>query len=109
MSNVISIHAKLDKQVEKLLAAVPIEILIKANNELNNRKSKMILNHQFTNSSMLASATYDTEEKLMTLEFNGGKTYTYEDVDINDYNGLISAKSAGGYFASMKKNLKVKK
>lgn len=68
----------------------------------------MILNHQFTNSSMLVSATYDTETKELTLEFNGGKTYTYEDVDVNIYNGLIGAKSAGGYFASVKKGLKLK-
>lgn len=58
---------------------------------------------------MLASATYDTEEKLMTLEFNGGKSYVYEDVEQGLYENLISAKSAGVYFASIKKNLKVKK
>lgn len=57
---------------------------------------------------MLASASYDTETKEMTLEFNNGKQYTYEDVDVNIYNGLISAKSAGGYFASVKKELKLK-
>lgn len=68
----------------------------------------MILNHQFEKSTMLASATYDTETKEMTLEFNGGKSYVYEDVDVNTYNGLIGAKSAGGYFASIKKGLKQK-
>lgn len=57
---------------------------------------------------MLASVSYDTETKEMTLEFNGGKNYTYEDVDQNTYNNLISVKSAGGYFASVKKELKLK-
>lgn len=68
----------------------------------------MILNHQFTNSSMLVSASYNTETKEMILEFSGGKSYIYEDVDLNTYNDLISAKSAGGFFASIKKGLKQK-
>lgn len=68
-----------------------------------------LLNHQFTNSSMLASATYDTATQELTVEFNNGRTYIYEDVSVNIYNGLIGAKSAGGYFNNIKSDLKVKK
>lgn len=58
---------------------------------------------------MLASATYDTEAKELTVEFNNGRSYVYENVDVDTYNALIGAKSAGGYFNSVKKDLKVKK
>jgi len=69
----------------------------------------MIMNFQFTNSSMLSSVSYDTEEKEMTVTFNNGRSYIYEDVDKNIYESLIAAKSAGAYFNSIKKDLKVKK
>lgn len=68
-----------------------------------------LYNHQFTNSSMLASASWDSNSKEMVIEFNNGRTYTYEDVDMDIYNNLIGAKSAGAYFNSIKKDLKVKK
>jgi len=64
--------------------------------------------HTFIGSSMLASCTYDTEEKELAVTFNGGKTYTYEDVDKSTYDSLISAKSAGSYFNSIKKELSQK-
>lgn len=57
---------------------------------------------------MLASASYDTEASEMTLEFNGGKQYTYIDVDRRTYEELIGAKSAGKYLNLIKKDLKVK-
>ena len=69
----------------------------------------MIATVQFTNSSMLSNVSYDTEEKEMTVTFNNGRSYIYEDVDRNIYESLISAKSAGAYFNSIKKDLKVKK
>lgn len=68
-----------------------------------------LYNHQFTNSSMLASASWDSNSKEMVIEFNNGRTYTYENVDMDIYNNLIDAKSAGAYFNSIKKDLKVKK
>lgn len=69
----------------------------------------MIMNFQFTNSSMLSNASYDTEEREMTVTFNNDRSYIYEDVDKSIYENLISAKSAGAYFNSIKKDLKVKK
>lgn len=57
---------------------------------------------------MLSSTIYDTETKELTVVFTNGRSYTYEDVDTNTYNSLIGAKSAGGYFNSIKKGLKIK-
>lgn len=69
----------------------------------------MIMNFQFVTSSMLSSVSYDTETNEMTVTFNNGRSYIYEDVDRIIYENLISAKSAGAYFNSIKKDLKVKK
>lgn len=69
----------------------------------------MIMNFQFVTSSMLSSVSYDTETNEMTVTFNNGRSYIYEDVDRIIYESLISAKSAGAYFNSIKKDLKVKK
>lgn len=64
--------------------------------------------HEFK-SAMLANAVYNTETKELTVTFANGKSYTYEDVDREIWNALIGAKSAGAYFNSIKKDLKVKK
>lgn len=69
----------------------------------------MILNFQFENSSMLSSVSYNINDNEMTVMFNSGRSYIYEDVDRAIYENLISAKSAGQYFNSIKKDLKVKK
>lgn len=69
----------------------------------------MFMNHQFENSSMLAGASYNTSTKELAVTFQNGKTYTYEDVDRVIWDCLIGAKSAGAYFNSIKKDLKVKK
>lgn len=68
----------------------------------------MIKNYEFENSSMLAGCSYDTETKELTVTFTNGKPYTYEDVDYSIYNNLIEAASAGKYFNSIKKDLKIK-
>ncbi len=67
------------------------------------------MNFQFVTSSMLSSVSYDTETNEMTVTFNNGRSYIYEDVDRMLYENLISATSAGAYFNSIKKDLKVKK
>lgn len=69
----------------------------------------MILNFQFVNSSMLSNVSYDTETNEMTVTFNNGRSYIYENVDRMQYENLIAARSAGAYFNSIKKDLKVKK
>ena len=68
----------------------------------------MIHSINFIQSSMLSSAAYDDENKEMTVTFTGGKTYTYEDVPKSIYDELVNAKSAGKYFNSIKKDLKIK-
>lgn len=68
----------------------------------------MIMNYQFPNSSMLSSASYDTETKELTITFHNGRSYTYEDFDKLSWELLTAAKSAGAYFNSIKKELKVK-
>jgi len=67
------------------------------------------MKHEFVfSSAMLNSAYYDDELKELTIIFSNGKPYVYEDVPIETYRELISAESAGRYFNSIKKDLKVK-
>jgi hypothetical protein len=68
----------------------------------------MILNYQFTNSSMLHACSYDTEEKELTVTFMNGRDYTYKDVEKNIYEELIGAASPGKYFSSIKAGLEQK-
>lgn len=63
--------------------------------------------HEFVSSSMLHSAVYNTETKELTVIFANGRSYNYEDVDKAIWDSLVSAKSAGAYFNSIKKDLKV--
>lgn len=63
---------------------------------------------QFINSAMLSSCGYDDETEEMLVTFSNGKEYIYEDVDPAIYRMLISTESAGRYFNSIKKDLKVK-
>ena len=64
-----------------------------------------MLNHEFTESTMLASCEYDPETKELMVEFKNGKKYYYADVDPAIYDDLITAKSAGKFFNSIKRDL----
>lgn len=68
----------------------------------------MLLKHNFTESSMLDSCEYDTDENELTVNFNNGRTYIYKDCPQSYYDGLIGAKSAGKYFNSIKQGLTIK-
>ena len=68
----------------------------------------MILQHQFTNSSMLHSASYDTQTKELSVTFVNGREYTYVDVEESTYDELIGSASAGRYFNLIKSGLTVK-
>lgn len=57
---------------------------------------------------MLNNASYDTNSSEMTVVFNGGKSYTYVNVDRRLFEELISAKSAGSFFNRCKKDLRIK-
>ena len=64
-----------------------------------------MLNHEFTESTMLASCEYDMENKELMVEFKNGKKYYYIDIDPVIYADLITAKSPGRYFNGIKKEL----
>ena len=68
----------------------------------------MTIDHQFANSSMLLMASYNSDTNELTVTFTNGKPYTYVDVPRSIWDELIIAKSAGAYFNSIKKGLKVK-
>jgi len=67
-----------------------------------------IYNHTFEKSSFLDNASYNSETMELTVGFQNGKSYAYKEVAYNTYTDLINAKSAGGYFASIKNNLVLK-
>ena len=49
-------------------------------------------------SSSLASVGYDTDNKILEIEFNHGGVYQYFDVPQDVYDELMSADSHGKYF-----------
>lgn len=55
-------------------------------------------------SSMLSSATYDSDNKTLDLVFNNGRSYTYESVPQEIADGLFAAPSAGRYYLNMIKD-----
>lgn len=67
-----------------------------------------ILHHDFKDSTMLASADYNTEEKELQISFIAGRQYTYTDVPKDIYDSLTNTQSAGKYFNSIKNGLTIK-
>ena len=51
-------------------------------------------------SSMINSVGYDTDERIMEVEFNSGEVYQYYDVPPEEYAGLMDAGSKGQYMHS---------
>ena len=66
------------------------------------------MKHEFKESSVLHSCSYDPTEKELTIVFHNGRAYTYVDVDKSDYEELTGEGSAGKKFAAMKGRLKLK-
>lgn len=52
------------------------------------------------NSTFLKEASYDTGSRTLTVIFNNGRTYSYQNVDQTIYQGLISADSSSRFFGS---------
>ncbi len=48
-------------------------------------------------SSNVASVGYDHASSTLEIEFSGGAIYQYFDVPPSTYEGLVSAKSPGGF------------
>ena len=63
---------------------------------------------EFPNSSMLASASYDSDTKELVVTFRNGKDYVYVDADKSIFDAMQSSGSVGKYFNSMKSQLKQK-
>ena len=49
-------------------------------------------------SSNIEGAHFDPETKTLTVKFLNGGTYSYGGVAQEHYDGLVGAKSPGGYF-----------
>lgn len=49
-------------------------------------------------SSMLAAVEYDTDSETLEVTFNNGRTYAYENVPQQEYEGLVNAPSPGRYY-----------
>ncbi|MBU7037634.1 MAG: KTSC domain-containing protein [Theionarchaea archaeon] len=49
-------------------------------------------------SSNLRSVGYDSESRILEVEFQGGGIYQYFDVPESTYDALMSAPSHGSYF-----------
>lgn len=64
--------------------------------------------HNFKDSAMLASASYDDASSELTVTFTNGKSYTYTDVPASTYDELVAAPSAGRFFNSIKNFLVLK-
>lgn len=56
------------------------------------------MRHDFTNSTSLRYAEYDSADKVLTICFSSGKEYKYADVPKDVYQELIEAQSAGKFF-----------
>jgi hypothetical protein len=52
------------------------------------------------NSTFLREATYNSSTRTLTVVFNNGRTYSYQNVDQSVYDGLISARSSSRFFGS---------
>lgn len=48
-------------------------------------------------SSSILKANYNEEEQELTITFASGKTYTYENVPVSEWEGLQQAESKGRY------------
>jgi hypothetical protein len=51
-------------------------------------------------STAISSASYDDETKTLEVSFTSGQTYTFQNVPVEIFEGLISAPSAGKYYHS---------
>jgi len=49
-------------------------------------------------SSVLASVGYDPDNATLELEFQSGRVYTYFNIPLSLYQGLLNAESKGKFF-----------
>lgn len=51
-------------------------------------------------SALIKTTTYDTQSNKLTVEFNNGKLYDYEDFSNESYQEFLAAESKGKHFLS---------
>ncbi len=56
-------------------------------------------------SSNVAQIGYDENERMVYVRFNNGMLYTYKEVPLIEYEGLINAPSIGSYINKNFKNV----
>lgn len=56
------------------------------------------MNRTPVSSSNLSSVGYNEDERILEIEFNGGRVYQYFAVPPRIYDGLMGASSHGKYF-----------
>jgi hypothetical protein len=63
-----------------------------------------MITHDTPNSSNIAQVKYDDDRGTLYIDFRSGKTYRYDDVPYEIWNGLLEAPSVGQYFNQNIKN-----
>lgn len=51
-------------------------------------------------SSAMTGFHHDPTSRVLTVQFNGGRAYSYADVPVEKVQAMIENKSPGGYFSS---------
>ena len=64
----------------------------------DNKAPPKIRAHAFTDSSVLSAATWNEGTEELTIVFRSGRSYVYQAVPENVWEGFTSASSAGQYF-----------
>ncbi len=62
------------------------------------------MKRESVSSSNLASVGYNSENKILEIEFNHGGVYQYFDVPKSEYEALMNASSHGKYFSANIRN-----
>ena len=60
--------------------------------------------HKDLDSSMIASASYDDDRKVLEIRFRTARVYQYREVPRGVYEELIASDSAGKYFNEVIRN-----
>ena len=64
------------------------------------------IRYVFRESKMLSYALYDTLSSSLLVIFHNGSEYEYSGVDLDTYNELLLAPSAGSYFNTVIRKFK---
>lgn len=62
------------------------------------------MKHTNVTSSMISSVGHDPDTDTMEVKFKSGKTYTYQDVPVEEFEALRDAPSVGQHFNEYFKN-----